>query len=368
MTVTYLISKWALIRRNELVDLPDKIEIHPDFLRDCSKEEFDSAFRQIHEMFYQIYTDMAESPEEFGIPLYGSEEYDYFSKEAREARTASWGVFYLLLCLFSCGEFEENAFVADTAAVRKINKTKKTNVVLKALCNYGFVITGIKNYSLASDAQIEIDYPDNRNVLHALSLVAKKVMNTQLANVSNYFSNEVAFSNGFIGWNYKVLQDDLQTYTLAQGCDYVADKMHCEADKEVVYAMDEVLRKKGFSVRRGDPNEGPAIRYYRSKSVYDFAFAYEGELVLELRIRNAQKCLAYVAECPDRIAEMFRYTDLGCQNRANGTCRYGVKYEFEGEEKWHCGCEGAPFKVKPVTEDIPHYLHLLGLGNQRTAD
>lgn len=27
----YLVSKWALIRRNELVDIPDKLEIHPDF-------------------------------------------------------------------------------------------------------------------------------------------------------------------------------------------------------------------------------------------------------------------------------------------------------------------------------------------------
>lgn len=360
----YLISKWALIRRNELVDLPDKIEIHSDFLRNISKEEFESAFRQIHEMFYQIYTDMAESPEDFGFPIYGLEEYDYFSKEAREVRTMPWGVFYLLLCLFSCGEFKGNAFVADTAEVRKMNQTKKTNVLWKALCNYRFVFTGVKNYSLASGDKIEIEYPDNRNVLEVLSLVAKKVMKTQLADVRNYFSNMVAFSNGFVSWNYRVLQDDLQTCMLAQGCDYVADKMHSEADREVVYAIDEALTKTGFSVRRGDPNEGPAIRYYRSKSVYDFALVSDmGELVLELRIRNAKKCLEYLKGCPDRIVEMFRYTDQGCKNRENGTCRYGVKYELEGKEKWHCGCASAPFKVKPVIEDIPHYLHLLELGN-----
>ncbi len=366
MTVTYLISKWALIRRNELVDLPEKIEIHPDFLRNISKEEFESAFRQIHEMFYQIYTDMAQAPGDFGFPTYGVEEYDYFSKEAREARTMPWGVFYLLLCLFCCGEFKRNAFVADTATVRKINKTKRTNVLLKALCDYGFVFTGVRNYNLSSGHQIEIDYPDNRNLLEVLSLVAKKVMKTQLADTSNYFSNMVAFSNGFIGWNYKVLQDDLQTCMLAQGCDYVADKMHSEADREVIYVMDEVLRKKGFSARKGDPNEGPAIRFYRSQSVYDFALVSDmGELVLELRIRNAKKCLEYLKECPDRIVEMFRYTDHGCQNRVNGTCKYGVEYEFEGEKKWHCGCAGAPFKTRPVIEDIPHYLCLLELGNKR---
>lgn len=83
---TYLISKWALVRRNELVDVPDKVEIHPDFLRDLSHEEFESAFRQIHETFYQMYTDMASEPEKFGFPLYKVNECSYFSKEAQEVR------------------------------------------------------------------------------------------------------------------------------------------------------------------------------------------------------------------------------------------------------------------------------------------
>ena len=99
MQDTYLISKWALIRRNELVDIPDKLEIHPDFLRNLSYEEVESAFRHIGDMFYQIYSDTAASPEAFGLPLYKMDEYSYFSKEAREVRTAPWHLFYLLLCI-----------------------------------------------------------------------------------------------------------------------------------------------------------------------------------------------------------------------------------------------------------------------------
>ena len=55
----YLVSKWALIRRNELVDIPDKLEIHPDFLKRLSHEEFESAFREVGGMFYRMYSDMA---------------------------------------------------------------------------------------------------------------------------------------------------------------------------------------------------------------------------------------------------------------------------------------------------------------------
>lgn len=124
----------------------------------------------------------------------------------------------MLLCLFECGEYEGDIFVVDTVDVRKINKAKETNVLLKMLC------------------------------------------------------------------------------------DYVADKMHRESEKEVIYTIDRLLVEQGFSVRKGDPNEGFAIRYYRTQGAYDFAFASDaGELVLELRIRNTQKRLDYLAECSESM-------------------------------------------------------------------
>lgn len=366
MENTYMVSKWALIRRNELVDIPHKYKIHPDFLCDISCDEFKEAFTQIHDMFYQLYTDMASEPERFGCPLYRLEEYAYFSKEARQSRTAPWNIFYFMLCVFACGELEKDIVVVDVAEFKKINQAQKVSCLIKALSDYGFIFHHTKNHKLPSSGKIEIEYPDNPNIVIVLSLVAKKVMNTQMSNVSNYFSHMVAFCNGFISWNYKILQDDFSTCELAKGCDYVADKMHSEADKEAVAFIDKVLTEKGYSVGRGDGNEGPSLRYYKGKSVYDFALtSATGNLLLELRIRNAEKCLEYLQECPERIVDMFRYSDQGCDNRVNGTCKYGVKYEFEHEEKWHCGCCGAPFTIYPVKENISHYIRLVELGNKR---
>lgn len=139
-----LIGKWALIRRNELVDIPEKLEIHADFLQGISHEAFESTFREIGEMFYQIYSDMVETPQKFGLPLYKTDEYDYFSNQAREVRNASWQLFYFLFYLFVSGSFKQNIFVVDTAEVRKINKAKKTNVLLEALCDYGFVFGDVE--------------------------------------------------------------------------------------------------------------------------------------------------------------------------------------------------------------------------------
>ncbi|MBD5458010.1 MAG: hypothetical protein HDR27_05485 [Lachnospiraceae bacterium] len=89
MRDVYLVSKWALIRRNELVDIPDELEIHPDFLRQLSHEEFESAFRAVGGMFYQIYSDMADSPQRFGLPLYKIDEYDYFFKSGKGSKESA---------------------------------------------------------------------------------------------------------------------------------------------------------------------------------------------------------------------------------------------------------------------------------------
>lgn len=240
-----MIREWVLIRRNELVSIPDKLKIHPDFLQRLSHEAFENAFREIGELFYQMYTDMAEEPQRFGLPLYRADEYDYFSNQAREVRSAPWRPFYLLFCLFACGDFQANEFLVDTEAVRQINKAKKTNVLLEALCDYGFVFEGIKKYQLSSGEHLEIDYPDNRDVLTVLSVIARKVKDTQLKDVKNYYSNMAAFENAFIGWNYKILAEDLRTCTFTEGCDYVADKMHDTADKEVISILDKIFMEGG---------------------------------------------------------------------------------------------------------------------------
>lgn len=76
----YIINEWALVRRNEMVDIPDGFDIHPDFLNGHEKPEFEKAFRQIWKMFYQIYEDISDSPEKFTMPLYKASEYRYGSE------------------------------------------------------------------------------------------------------------------------------------------------------------------------------------------------------------------------------------------------------------------------------------------------
>ena len=59
-------------------------------------------------LFSKIYLDQAKRPEDYGLPLYKEDECSYFSKEAREVRSAPWKFFYFFLYLFAVGERKEN--------------------------------------------------------------------------------------------------------------------------------------------------------------------------------------------------------------------------------------------------------------------
>ena len=70
MEKIYWIQEWAKIRQDEVVRLPDNFNVHSSFLNSISRSEFDSVFKEIWNMFVNIYGDIFTSPETFGMPMY----------------------------------------------------------------------------------------------------------------------------------------------------------------------------------------------------------------------------------------------------------------------------------------------------------
>lgn len=164
----------------------------------------------------------------------------------------------------------------------------------------------------------------------------------------------------------------MNTSNVGYEADYIADRMHNDKDMEFVFEFHRVMKECGYCYERGGWNEGPDICYYNKRTVMEnkgpYLFrlmSWKADLQLFLRIRNAEKCLSYIEACSDEIKKMFRHSDPGCHNHTNGTCRNGVGYIYDGEERWHCGCCSAAFKLHPSIEDIPHYLKLVELGVKR---
>ena len=355
MESIYIIQEWAKVRQDEVVRLPESIEVNECFLNNMAKADFDFAFKEIWNIFVNIYGDISELPETFAMPMYKSKDYNYSTKEARESRSAAYRPFNLLYNLLISGDLYNGTLIVNTDKFKLIKGVKNIPALFERLTDYGFSFEGLKNYKVINE-QINISYVDSGHVLSVLKLMADK------ANITNRL-------NDFYCCHYKLFQDDMRTVNYGYGADIVADKMHRKEEKEFVYAFDAALSEMGYYTGSRGWNEGPGYAYYdkereaKKKGPYHYLLlSWKTKLVLYLRIRNASKCLEYLKECPDSVKQMFLWSDRGCENRIKGTCQSGQEYTIDGSTYWRCGCCNAPFHLNPTKDDIPHYIKLVELG------
>lgn len=354
----YWIQKWAKVRQDEVIRLPENFKVHDCFLNEMQEADFDFTFREIWDMYINIYGDIAEFPEIFGMPLYKEEDYNCFTKQARDSRSAVYRPFNLLYNLFISGDLSKGALIINVTKFKTINEVKNVHILFERLSDYGFFFEGLNNYKIAKE-NIYISYPDNPYVLTVLKHMADKAYNTKRL-------------NDFLACHYKLLQDDISTVNYGFGPDIVADKMHTKQEKAFVYAMDTALSERGYYSEERGWNEGPGYAYYdkeremKTKGPYHYLMlSWKTKLVLYLRIRNASKCLEYLKQCPDSVKQIFLWSDTGCINHTNGTCLKGQEYTIDGNTYWRCGCCNAPFHFNPIREDIPHYIKLVELGLEK---
>jgi hypothetical protein len=351
----YWIQEWAKLRQNEVVRLPENFEIHDCFLKHIKRDDFELAFKEMWNIYINIYGDIADFPERFGMPLYKRADYKSFTVQERESRSAPYRPLKLLFNLLISGNLESGNLIIDTNAFKAVNDVKNVHNLFERLSDYGFLFEGLKNFKVTKQNIIVI-YPDNANVLVVLKLMADK------ANKTNRL-------NDFLCCHYKLFQDDMNTVNYGYGADIVADKMHTEQEKQFIYSMDAVLREKGYLTNTRGWNEGPGYAYYEKESdmktrgpYHYLMLSWKTKLVLYLRIRNASKCLEYLEQCPDTVKQMFLWSDNGCNNRRSGTCKMGQEYTIDGNTYWKCGCCNAPFHCSPNIEDISHYIKLVEIG------
>ncbi|HBL84354.1 MAG: hypothetical protein A2Y17_04995 [Clostridiales bacterium GWF2_38_85] len=362
--MSYIINKWALVRRSELSVTPEATPIHPDFLHILSREDFEAAFRQIGVMFYQIMTDISEAPERFAMPLYEESETLYGAPEAQESRYAAWRPMKLLYTLFTHGQLNNHGFSVDIPAFKQANKIKNIHLLLRALRDYGLVFSGLTNDKITpKTTDFTIDYPDNPNIIVVMTLVAQKAAG-------------VGADDLFYKWSYRLLSEGFGKNSNSDPFYAVYDKTRTNEEREFIRNFHETMREMGYYHAHGGWNEGPGICYYDKESImkrkgpYLFRILdWMGDLRLMLRIRNAEKCIDLYTgkDMPSEITKMFRYSDPGCDVHANENCNKGVSYSFEGQSRWHCGCCNAPFWLHPKAENISHYIKLVETGEKRCA-
>ena len=373
----YWIYHWAVFRKAEVVRIPTEYIIHPSYTFIADENEIRSAFAELGGLYLKIFDDMIKSPEEFGMPMYESAKYRWFSSEWRDSGTAPFLPFILLYNLLISGQVASGEIHVPIerynevkSVSRNLNgstmKVRQVHFLFEKLRDYGFVFEGLKN-SKTAKSDITVSYPDNAVLLHLFKTFADKAYNT-----------ERLFD--FLRCTFRFLADDI--HTVSYGClEETADNLHTEWEKEFVYKMDEALTSAGLFRKFYGGYEGPGVGYYRSEKIMnsagptsfhihsrdaDICRLSDENLALSLRIRNVANCLDYIARCPDSVKRIFtEYNSKGCGKRIDGSCKHGVTYELDNVDYWRCACCGSGFRFKPRVEDIEHYIKLVELGEKK---
>jgi len=374
MSQIFWVSEWAKRRQAEVVRIPTEYKIHADFLQNRDKDDVRTAFVELNTLFQSIYGDIAFRPCEYGMPLHPKDNYRVFSTEFRAAGEAPYRPFVLLFNLLAFCEISSMSAIVDIEKYKAYKpppkqSAKHPHLLFGKLSDHGFVFEGLSN-NKRSNRNIHISYPDNPHLLSLLKQLSDKARNTDRI-------------YDLLCGHFRLLQDDMQTANYGHGANDVADRVHTDTDKKIVLSLDRILKDKGFVSKPYGGIECYGVAYYHnekdmnSKKPYSYRVVTRGmdfehpdtdteKMILQLRIRNVEKCLQFLTSCPDSVKRIFtNHTDLGCPKRLNDTCKHGISYEIDGKLHWRCACCHTPFSVKPNIRDIPHYIKLVDLGEKK---
>ena len=356
----YWIQRWAQLRQKELMDHPTDFPINDAYK---AYDELKSGFEGLHELFMRCYDDILNDPVGMLLPAYDMNEYGYFSKEARLSRDESYKYARIFYVLGYSGELDNSGGlrieVNRLKEQCKALKLTKTDAYLNILGNYSVVAEGLVNGKLKGDTVITVSYPDNKNVITALYLLAVK-------------SSRTDRFRDFCRLNYKLFEGDWDTVEYDNGVEAVSDFFHSERERTAALLIHNELLKRNYFYNFQDWNEGPQIRYYkkeadrnRNANAAFWLASIDTELKLFSRIANMDKALEYIKSCPQSVINSFMASDTGCANRISGKCVSGISYQLNGDTIWRCGCCNPNFQVSPEVEDHLYYIDIVELAGKK---
>lgn len=352
----HTIREWALIFRNELVDIPPEIEINDDFLKDLTREDFEQAYRSLWYLFYQIYTDAAKDTLIFRV---SDEESD-----KRIQRGPAGNIFChmkQLYLLFKAGILTDDGLNINTNNIKQSHK-KSINSIIPVLTNYGFDFEGLIDGKITSKVlNFYIYYPDAPTFITVLYLVAKQAyMVKPYIYCNNEFGDNI---NLFMTWNYRLLAGAFGEYKYNDTYILFRDSLHKDEQKQFIDAFHEAMLSHGYFTEHWPGRGGGHISYFyksiKEPYYFDVCTYHEFGMDVKLRIRNPEKCFEYMNNCPAKIKDTFKTSVYGCGN--HNDCNIPHKYIYEGVEVNKCACCGPGHEFEARIEDIPHYIKLVEL-------
>lgn len=362
MDFIYWDQYWAELHRNEMYVYPEHFHVHDNFCAGADFYDIIDAFKELHRIIHSIYDDIAQKPEMMNMPLNKTDEYRFFSKQARISKAETFRYADILYVIGNTGELLQNTLSVDVntfiAACKSFGSqspklASNCGRYISKLTEYGFIVNGIPNGKLPKEGCFQVQYGDNCNLINLIKAMATK------AESFNRLRD-------FRRMHYKLLDEGLMSLHYGNEIDIVLDMLKKQEERETALKLHKEIMSKGFfAVLNGDQ-----MRYYHTESnaknnasscfriVASDIDRTDPQLRFMFRIKNMDQCLNYIENCPQQIQDVFSKGDAGCGKQCGR-----LSYQFKGKQIYKCGCCAPNFTCNPTVEDIPYYLECFELGN-----
>jgi len=346
--------------------IPEYFKVDPQYLFGINENEFIDGFRCLWNTVRDMYKDIVESPEVWGLPCVedfnpSSGKYKFDQKRA-ESGNSSRRLMEFLKMICQIGDLQGNKLIIPFAVyeehLKKI-KPKVTNaascMLITRLVNFGFGFMGFdgKSFDKNSDS-FEVSYEDNKNLIPALYGYSMNIpVRWEKLSVCHYDSVAVID-------------------TIPQPvCAFVFSQYFTGNQKKFFIKFNERLLEEGFVCI--DSGGYPfVVEYYTSRQIplnKDKPFIVRclsdnNQLTIIMKMTDIANYSEYVNTLPSRIKSCYKVSH--CRYCVKN-CEAHYKWTIDGETFKDCQWGDGAHVTDFTLDDVKTYISIIKMeaGNKR---
>jgi len=330
-------------------------------LREGLTEDFPKHFAKLCELVREMYLDMAERPESYGLKLIDIAATDRNAIQA--ARNTLHRLFDTLLRLCQCGVLENHLLTVSAERFKTAckkgqgagsNPIPKYELILSRLTDFGFMFSDftVKPFAKAVETFM-VEYPDDPEMIDTVKTYCD-CRDKSKSDAAKGSGNN--FHHNFYICDYKITAD----WNVLPNQQWIRDEIRSKGYDDSI--ADFYVKLYEYSLNY------PEIVYdgeykYKKKRIARGLFEGLGRENLSLILKNMDHYITEIEAMPDSVKEPFTRNSCnhcGFQGATDEYCKFRRKWTLEGVPHDACAFYGFRFDDFDLAR-VPDYWRLLEL-------
>jgi hypothetical protein len=330
-------------------------------LREGVNRDFPIHFAKLCELVREMYLDMAQRPESYGLKLIDIGVNDHHA--IRAAKNTLHRLFDTLLRLYQNGVLENHTLTVSAERFRDAckknqgavsNPIPKYELILSRLTDFGFAFSDFTGKPFAKTVEtFTVEYPDNPEIIDTVKIYCEcrdKSRNDAAKGSGNNFHHN------FYSCDYKITADWNALPSQQWIRDEIRSKGYDDSIADFYVAFFEYSLKYPEIVYDGEYK-------YKKKRIARGLFEGLGKQNLSLILKDMDNYITTIEIMPDSVKEPFTRNSCNhCrfQGATEEYCKFRRKWTLENIQHDACAFYGFQFNDLDLAR-VPDYWQLLEL-------